>query len=50
MNVDIGLNFLPLWILNKISQDFGEQFFSNLIEQSKSFKGSKWEENVNKNP
>ena len=50
MNVDIKLNFIPLFIQDKISQDYGEDFFKNIVEISKKFKGSKWEANVKENP
>lgn len=42
MNVDIKLNFIPLWIQDKLSQDFGEQFFENIMKLSKKFKNSQW--------
>lgn len=50
MNVDIKLHFIPMWIQDKFTEDFGEDFFNNLIEISKKFKNSEWEENVKKNP
>ena len=50
MNVDIKLSFIPMWIQDKVSQEYGQTFFSNLISLSKKFKGSKWEKNVDKNP
>ena len=43
MNVDIRVSFIPMWIQDMISQDYGEKFFSNIVEISKNFKGSKWE-------
>lgn len=42
MNVDIKLDFLPMWIQDKVSQDFGEEFLANIIAVCKKFKGSQW--------
>lgn len=42
MNVDTKMDFIPLWLQDKISQDFGEQFFQNIMKLSKTFKNSKW--------
>lgn len=50
MNVDAKMDFLPMWILDKVSEDFGHDFLKNIVKVSKKFKGSKWEENVQKNP
>lgn len=50
MNVDVKLNFLPLWVQDKISEDFGQDFLKNILEASKKFKGSEWEKNVQKDP
>ena len=50
MNVDTKLNFIPMWIQDKISQDFGEEFFENIIRLSKNFKNSQWEKNTTANP
>lgn len=50
MNVDVKLDFLPMWIQDKVSQDFGEEFLANIIAVCKKFKGSQWEKNTNENP
>lgn len=50
MNVDTKLDFLPMWIQDKISEDFGNDFFKNILKLSKKYKGSEWERNVEKNP
>lgn len=50
MNVDTKMNFIPLWIQDKVSQDFGEQFFENILKLSRKFKGSLWERNTDKQP
>ncbi len=50
MNVDTKMNFIPMWLQDKISQDFGEQFFENIIRLSKKFKGSQWEKSTQANP
>ena len=39
-----------MWILEKVAEDFGQDFLKNVLKVSKKFKGSKWEENVKKNP
>ena len=50
MNVDTKIQLIPLWLQDKISQDYGENFLKNLIKLSKKFKGSLWEKNVEENP
>lgn len=50
MNVNPRLDFLPMWLMEKVSGDFGQDFLKNVLKMSSRFKGSKWEENVQKNP
>ena len=50
MNVDIKLHFIPVWIQDKVSEDYGEQFFGNIMRISKNFEGSKWEKSTKENP
>ena len=42
MNVDTKLQLVPLWLQDKISQDYGENFLLNITKLSKKFKGSIW--------
>jgi hypothetical protein len=42
MNIDMQLNFLPMFILDKACQTFGEEFFLNIMKVSKNFKDSLW--------
>ena len=42
MNVDVKMDYIPTWLMEKVSKDFGEKFFSNIVKISKNFKGSKW--------
>lgn len=50
MNADTKIDFIPMWIQDKISQDFGEQFFENIMKISRRFKNSQWEKNTQANP
>jgi hypothetical protein len=50
MNIDTKMDFIPMWIQDKIAQDFGEKFFTNIVAVSKKFKNSQWERNTNANP
>lgn len=50
MNVDTKVDLVPIWLQDKISQDYGENFLLNLINLSKNFKNSIWEEKVKANP
>jgi hypothetical protein len=46
MNVDTKMNFIPMWIQDKIAQDFGQDFFKNIINISSKFHHSQWEKNT----
>lgn len=50
INVDAKMSYIPTWLMEKVSLEFGEMFFKNIVRISKNFKGSKWEKNVEKNP
>ena len=50
MNLDMKLDIVPIWLMEKIVIQFGNEYFLNVIEISKKFKGSKWEKSVEKNP
>lgn len=50
MNVDTKMDFIPIWLQDKISQDFGNQFYNSVLKQTKGFEGSEWQRNVQKNP
>lgn len=47
---DFKLSFLPLAILKMSARIFAIKYFNSIVEKAKSFKGSIWEEKVNKNP
>ena len=50
MNIDTKMNFLPDWLVDKVSSDFGYEFLINIMKLSKNFKGSQWETNMRKDP
>jgi hypothetical protein len=50
MNVDTKMDFIPMWIQDKIAQDFGHDFFKNIVNISKKFHNSQWEKNTQANP
>lgn len=50
MNVNPRLDFLPMWLLEKVSVQFGQDFLTNVLKTSGKFKNSQWEQNVKKNP
>ena len=37
MNVDTKMDFIPIWLQDKISQDFGNQFYTSILKQTKGF-------------
>lgn len=37
MNVDVKMDFIPTWLMEKVSKDFGFKFFKNIIKLSKNF-------------
>ena len=47
---DFKLNFLPIAILKMSARIFAINYFNSIVEKAKGFKGSIWEEKVNKNP
>lgn len=44
------LTFLPLFILTLTARNFTFDYFKNIVEKAKAFKGSKWEVKVRENP
>lgn len=40
LNADIGLGFLPNFILEYLAKDFAEQFLQCILDIGKKFKGS----------
>jgi hypothetical protein len=42
LNADIGLNFLPNFVLEFLAKDFAKKFVESVVDISKRFKGSKW--------
>lgn len=47
--IDMKLNFLPQFIINVSARKFAFNYFKNIIEVNKKFKGSKWEEKIKQN-
>jgi hypothetical protein len=41
--VDLKLNFMPKFILDKTARIFAFDYFRNMIKVSNKFKGSEWE-------
>ena len=48
-NVNMGLAFLPLFVVNKSCRVFAFDYFKNVMRVSKEFKGSKWEQKMREN-
>jgi hypothetical protein len=40
--VDMNLEFIPKFILNKTARIFAFDYFKNMIKVNKKFKGSEW--------
>ena len=49
MNMDLKLNMLPLSLLEIVSVNFSQDFYENIVKISKKFKGSVWDEGIQKN-
>ena len=49
INVDMKLN-IPMFILIPATTGFGLDFYNGVLKIAKDFKGSKWEQKVQKNP
>jgi hypothetical protein len=45
-NVNMGLNFLPLFVINQSCRMFAFDYFKNIIDVNKKFKGSLWEKKI----
>jgi hypothetical protein len=45
-NVNMGLNFLPLFVINKSCRIFAFDYFKNIMDVNKNFKGSLWEKKM----
>lgn len=43
-SIDLKMDFLPLFIINKCSRIFSFEYMNNFRKINKNFKGSKWEE------
>jgi hypothetical protein len=41
-NIDNGVHFLPEFIEDYITREFGKKFFNNILKIGRKFKGSKW--------
>jgi hypothetical protein len=44
------MNYLPLFILNKSARIFAFDYFKNILDRVKNFKGSAWEKKVQERP
>jgi hypothetical protein len=41
-NIDMKLNFLPMFVINKSLRIFSFDYFKNLLKVNKNFQGSAW--------
>ena len=48
--IDMKMNYLPLFILNKSARIFAFDYFKNILEKVEGYKGSAWENKVKENP
>jgi hypothetical protein len=49
-NVDNGVHFLPTFVEDYITRDFGKKLFYNILNACRNFEDSKWEESMIDNP
>lgn len=50
VNIDMKLNFIPLWIMEMVVKKFCLDFFKVVMEAASKFEGSKWDQKVKKHP
>ena len=50
MNIDMKMNFVPLWMMEMVCKIFCKNFFKVVMRASLKFKGSKWEKKIEKHP
>ena len=48
--IDMKMNYLPLFILNKSARNFPFDYFRNILDRVKNYKGSEWEKKVAQRP
>ena len=48
--IDMKMNYLPLLILNKSARNFAFDYFRNILDRVKNYKGSEWEKKVAQRP
>lgn len=48
--IDMKMNYLPLFILNKSARIFAFDYFKNILKISNNFKGSMWEKKIAERP
>jgi len=48
--IDMKLNFLPLFILNKSARIFAFDYFKNILDRTKNYEGSAWQQKVKEKP
>lgn len=44
------LDYIPKWMLEAATKTFGLEFFDNVVKICKNFKGSEWDEAIQKEP
>ena len=44
------MNFLPMFILNKSARIFAFDYFKNILDRVKNYKGSAWQKKVAEKP
>jgi hypothetical protein len=45
-NINLKMGFLPLFVINKSCRVFAFDYFKNIMEVNKNFKGSLWEKKM----
>ena len=49
INIDMKIN-LPLFLLKPVTENFGLDFYKNVLSIAKKFEGSDWEKKANERP
>jgi hypothetical protein len=48
--IDMKMNFLPLFILNKSARIFAFDYFKNILKIGKTYQGSPWQKKATERP